>query len=62
MKKQCPDCRTVTGGAATYCASCGFRFRRLDPVRAMAARPKKYYGAAAFAGFAVAVVQYMLFH
>jgi hypothetical protein len=63
MRRQCPDCKTVTGGNACYCGSCGFRFvvKETDPVRAMATRkPKSHHGIAVAVGLAVAVLNYVL--
>ena len=59
MRRQCPECKTVTGGNAGFCASCGFRFEVKDPVRAML-KPKKEHGVAVLAGLAIAVLQYLL--
>jgi len=60
MRRQCPECKTVTGGHAGYCGSCGCAFTAQDAVRAMAAtqKPKKQYGIAVLAGLAVALLQY----
>ena len=62
MRRQCPECRTLTGGKAAFCGSCGFQFTTADDkVRQMAAaKPKKNYGASVIAGLAIAVAQYML--
>jgi len=61
MRRQCPDCKTVTGGHAGYCGACGYRFLGIqDPVRAMAFKPKTEHVAAAMMGLAVAVLQYIL--
>lgn len=62
MRRQCPDCRTVTGGAAPYCGSCGYQFQQTDAVRALAAvRTKKNFTPAIFTGLAVAVAQYFFY-
>jgi hypothetical protein len=63
MRRECPDCRTVTGGSASYCGSCGWRFRSTkDPIRRMADRSRKELGLAALTGFMVAVMQYLSHH
>ncbi|MEO8096971.1 MAG: hypothetical protein ABI811_04675 [Acidobacteriota bacterium] len=62
MRQECPECRTVTGGNAGYCGSCGYVFK-IDAVRRVAgkSKPKTHYATAATIGVAVAVVHYVLF-
>ena len=61
MRRQCPDCKTVTGGHAGYCGSCGYSFLSKDPVRAMLVKPKTEHGMVVLVGLAVAALNYILF-
>lgn len=60
MRMQCPECKTVTGGNAGFCGSCGYRFKSSDAKRAGATRSLKDYSASILAGLMIAVVRYML--
>jgi hypothetical protein len=63
MRKQCPECKTVTGGQADYCGSCGYTYvAPRDRVRLLAVKRGPEYGAAVFAGFAIAVLEHILRH
>lgn len=64
MRQECPECRTVTGGNAAYCGSCGYVFKfKVDAVRLAVgkAKPTKYYAVAAAIGVALAAVLFLLF-
>jgi hypothetical protein len=60
MRRQCPDCKTVTGGHAGYCGACGYRFLRPDPLRSYKA--KTDHAIAVLVGLGVVTLNYLLFH
>lgn len=60
MRKQCPECRTVTGGDAGYCGSCGYQYKRRDYAGGKKTRSFKDYSASILAGLTIAVMRYML--
>ncbi len=60
MRVQCPECKTVTGGTAGFCGSCGLRFAAYSAAVIRKERSRQECAIAILTGLTIAVVRYML--